>query len=140
MTEFSVNALHGLVQGWNATPRLSQNWTWGSDSCLNNWTVVSCFQESVTSLRLDQFGIIGTLSPSIGQLKNLQLKFLNLQNNPGPTGPIPKKISQLCRLYALDYTAFGTQSKPSPELSLCSPEHMHLYVRILRPSEAGIMW
>ncbi|KAG0605155.1 hypothetical protein M758_9G035800 [Ceratodon purpureus] len=95
-----VNALHGLVQGWNATPGLSQNWTWGSDPCLNNWTGVSCFQESVTSLRLDQFGIIGTLSPSIGQLKNLQ--FLNLQNNPGLTGPIPKEIGQLRRLYALD--------------------------------------
>lgn len=95
-----VNALHGLLQGWNATPVLPQNWTWGSDPCWNNWIGVSCFQESVISLRLDQFGINGTLYPAIGQLKNLQS--LDLRNNPGLTGSIPKEIGLLRQLYALD--------------------------------------
>lgn len=104
-----VNALHTLRQGWNATPGLSQNWTWGSDPCWNQWIGVSCFQESVTSLRLDGFGITGTFSSSIGQLKNLL--YLNLQNNPGLTGPIPKEIGRLSHLYALDLSNCSLSGK-----------------------------
>lgn len=95
-----ASALYGLRQAWNATPGLLQNWTLGSDPCWNQWMGVSCFQNSVISLRLDKFGIIGTLSPAIGRMRNLL--YLNIANNPGLTGAIPEEIGDLFRLYALD--------------------------------------
>ena len=50
LMQIAVNALHELQQGWNATPGLAENWTWGSDPCWNQWIGVDCFQESVVSL------------------------------------------------------------------------------------------
>nr|PNR51213.1 hypothetical protein PHYPA_010399 [Physcomitrium patens] len=113
-----VTALHELREAWNATLGLAQNWTWGSDPCWNHWEGVSCFEETVVSLRLDVRGLVGAFSPSIGKLKNLQ--YLNLANNPGLTGPISEEIGQLSRLYALDlsHNNFGG---PFPEFLLKLP-------------------
>ncbi|CAK9221395.1 unnamed protein product [Sphagnum troendelagicum] len=63
------------------------------------WTNIQCDSQShVTNLNLGSQGLLGTLSPQIGNL--LFLQSLNLQNN-SISGGIPATISQLTQLTSL---------------------------------------
>ncbi|PHT97583.1 Protein NSP-INTERACTING KINASE 1 [Capsicum chinense] len=80
---------HGVLDNWDST---------SVDPC--SWAMVTCSTESlVIGLGLPSQNLSGTLSPSIGNLTNLQI--ILLQNN-NITGPIPKEIGRLSKLQTLD--------------------------------------
>ncbi|KAJ0754268.1 putative protein kinase RLK-Pelle-LRR-II family [Helianthus annuus] len=80
---------HGVLENWDAD---------AVDPC--SWTMVTCSAESlVIGLGTPSQNLSGTLSPSIGNLTNLQIVLL--QNN-NITGLIPKEIGKLKMLQTLD--------------------------------------
>ncbi|MCD7463851.1 histidine kinase osmosensor [Datura stramonium] len=80
---------HGVLDNWDST---------SVDPC--SWAMVTCSAESlVIGLGSPSQNLSGTLSPSIGNLTNLQI--ILLQNN-NITGPIPKEIGRLSKLQTLD--------------------------------------
>nr|XP_043614632.1 protein NSP-INTERACTING KINASE 1-like isoform X1 [Erigeron canadensis] len=80
---------HGVLENWDAD---------AVDPC--SWTMVTCSAESlVIGLGTPSQNLSGTLSPSIGNLTNLQIVLL--QNN-NITGRIPKEIGKLKMLQTLD--------------------------------------
>ncbi|KAI7727711.1 hypothetical protein M8C21_008343 [Ambrosia artemisiifolia] len=80
---------HGVLDNWDAD---------AVDPC--SWTMVTCsFESSVIGLGTPSQNLSGTLSPSIGNLTNLQI--ILFQNN-NITGPIPKEIGKLKMLQTLD--------------------------------------
>ncbi|KAM3252891.1 protein NSP-INTERACTING KINASE 1 [Capsicum annuum] len=80
---------HGVLDNWDST---------SVDPC--SWAMITCSTESlVIGLGLPSQNLSGTLSPSIGNLTNLQI--ILLQNN-NITGPIPKEIGRLSKLQTLD--------------------------------------
>ncbi|KAK9054060.1 hypothetical protein SSX86_025136 [Deinandra increscens subsp. villosa] len=80
---------HGVLENWDAD---------AVDPC--SWTMVTCSaQSSVIGLGTPSQNLSGTLSPSIGNLTNLQI--ILLQNN-NITGVIPKEIGKLKMLQTLD--------------------------------------
>ncbi|KAL5974441.1 Protein NSP-INTERACTING KINASE 2 [Asimina triloba] len=76
-------------------------WNWDEtsvDPC--SWTFITCSSEdNVTGLLAPSKNLSGTLSPSIGNLTNLQN--LLLQNN-NIAGPLPSEIGRLAKLQTLD--------------------------------------
>ncbi|KAI3500608.1 hypothetical protein L1887_36432 [Cichorium endivia] len=80
---------HGVLENWDAD---------AVDPC--SWTMVTCSGESlVIGLGTPSQNLSGTLSPSIGNLTNLQIVLL--QNN-NITGGIPEEIGKLKKLQTLD--------------------------------------
>ncbi|KAJ9562164.1 hypothetical protein OSB04_007324 [Centaurea solstitialis] len=80
---------HGVLENWDGD---------AVDPC--SWTMVTCSTESlVIGLGTPSQNLSGTLSPSIGNLTNLQIVLL--QNN-NITGPIPTEIGKLKNLQTLD--------------------------------------
>lgn len=80
---------HGVLENWDAD---------AVDPC--SWTMVTCSGESlVVGLGTPSQNLSGTLSPSIGNLTNLQIVLL--QNN-NITGGIPEEIGKLKKLQTLD--------------------------------------
>ncbi|XP_060191929.1 protein NSP-INTERACTING KINASE 1-like isoform X1 [Lycium barbarum] len=80
---------HGVLDNWDTT---------SVDPC--SWAMVTCSPESlVIGLGSPSQNLSGALSPSIGNLTNLQI--ILLQNN-NITGPIPKEIGRLSKLQTLD--------------------------------------
>ncbi|CAN4082769.1 unnamed protein product [Withania somnifera] len=80
---------HGVLDNWDST---------SVDPC--SWAMVTCSPESlVIGLGSPSQNLSGILSPSIGNLTNLQI--ILLQNN-NITGPIPKEIGRLSKLQTLD--------------------------------------
>jgi len=70
----------------------------GSDVC--EWDGIVCNSSgSVTSLRLDELGLTGTLPEEIGGLT--QLTEIDMDSN-GMTGPIPESVGRLSLLEILD--------------------------------------
>ncbi|KAE9619937.1 putative protein kinase RLK-Pelle-LRR-II family [Lupinus albus] len=80
---------HGILDDWDGD---------AVDPC--NWNMVYCSPENlVISLGTPSQSLSGTLSPSIGNLTNLQSVLL--QNN-NITGPIPSELGKLTMLHTLD--------------------------------------
>ncbi|KEH21801.1 NSP-interacting kinase-like protein [Medicago truncatula] len=80
---------HGVLENWDGD---------AVDPC--SWTMVTCSSENlVTGLGTPSQSLSGTLSPSIGNLTNLQMVLL--QNN-NITGSIPSELGKLPKLQTLD--------------------------------------
>ncbi|KAG9448664.1 hypothetical protein H6P81_008629 [Aristolochia fimbriata] len=96
---FEVEALMGIKYMLKDPHNILENWDGDSvDPC--SWTMVTCSSESlVIGLGTPSQNLSGTLSPSIGNLTNLQTVLL--QNN-NISGPIPKEIGKLSKLRTLD--------------------------------------
>ncbi|KAK9067139.1 hypothetical protein SSX86_014464 [Deinandra increscens subsp. villosa] len=105
---------HGVLENWDAD---------AVDPC--SWTMVTCSSESlVIGLGTPSQNLSGTLSPSIGNLTNLQIVLL--QNN-NITGPIPKEIGKLKMLQTLDLSDnHFTSEIPSSLGHLTALQYMRL--------------
>ncbi|KAK2663132.1 hypothetical protein Ddye_001706 [Dipteronia dyeriana] len=112
--KYSLRDPHGVLDNWDGD---------AVDPC--SWTMVTCSPESlVIGLGTPSQNLSGTLSPSIGNLTNLQIVLL--QNN-NITGPIPSEIGSLAKLQTLDlsYNLF-TGEIPSSLGRLRSLKYMRL--------------
>ncbi|AQK81527.1 LRR receptor-like serine/threonine-protein kinase EFR [Zea mays] len=69
--------------------------SWNSTAHFCRWAGVSCIRGHVVSLQLSYLGLVGTISPAIGNLTYLEL--LDLNRNQ-PSGSIPSSIGRLRRL------------------------------------------
>ncbi|KAF9592858.1 hypothetical protein IFM89_017823, partial [Coptis chinensis] len=96
---FEVQALVNIKESLIDPRNVLEKWDRDSvDPC--SWAMVTCSPENlVTGLATPSQNFSGTLSPSIGNLTNLQI--LLLQNN-NITGPIPKEIGRLANLHTFD--------------------------------------
>lgn len=130
---FEVQALMGIKVLLEDPHGVLDNWDGDSvDPC--SWTMVTCSPESlVIGLGTPSQNLSGTLSPSIGNLTNLQIVLL--QNN-NITGPIPSELGKLSKLHTLDLSEnFFTGEIPS------SLGHMRnlQYVRLNNNSLSGAL-
>ncbi|KAF2300739.1 hypothetical protein GH714_015444 [Hevea brasiliensis] len=82
------------------------SWVQSSSPC--NWTGVSCnrFGQRVVGLKLSRLGLVGSISPYIGNLSFLQS--LELQNNQ-LTGTLPEEICNLSGLRVLNLSSNSLQ-------------------------------
>ncbi|KAK4758366.1 hypothetical protein SAY87_019667 [Trapa incisa] len=96
---FEVQALMHIKSSLNDPHNVLENWDGDSvDPC--SWTMVTCSSDSfVIGLGTPSQNLSGTLSPSIGNLTNLQIVLL--QNN-NITGPLPQELGRLLKLQTLD--------------------------------------
>lgn len=96
---FEVQALMGIKHSLEDPHGVLENWDGDSvDPC--SWTMVTCSPESlVIGLGTPSQNLSGTLSPSIGNLTNLQIVLL--QNN-NIRGPVPPELGKLQKLHTLD--------------------------------------
>ncbi|CAD5187607.1 unnamed protein product [Musa acuminata subsp. malaccensis] len=96
---FEVQALMGIKASLMDPHSVLENWDQDSvDPC--SWTMVTCSPENlVVGLATPSQNLSGTLSPSIGNLTNLKILFL--QNN-NMSGPIPPEIGKLSKLQTID--------------------------------------
>ncbi|KAJ4707177.1 NSP-interacting kinase 1 [Melia azedarach] len=96
---YEVQALMGIKRSLHDPHGVLDNWDGDSvDPC--SWTMVTCSPDSlVIGLGIPSQNLSGTLSPSIGNLTNLQIVLL--QNN-NITGPIHPEIGRLTKLQTLD--------------------------------------
>ncbi|KAL8475955.1 hypothetical protein ACS0TY_028568 [Phlomoides rotata] len=96
---FEVQALMGIKSGLRDPHGVLDNWDGDAvDPC--SWTMVTCSSQSlVIGLGSPSQNLSGTLSPSIGNLTNLQI--ILLQNN-NISGAIPAEIGRLSKLQTLD--------------------------------------
>ncbi|XP_026408935.1 probable LRR receptor-like serine/threonine-protein kinase At3g47570 isoform X2 [Papaver somniferum] len=72
--------------------------SWNASSHCSNWTGITCSRRHpsrVTSLVLESMGLVGTISPYIGNLSFL--RYLSLYDNQF-TGEIPQEVGRLSRL------------------------------------------
>ncbi|TVU11665.1 hypothetical protein EJB05_45262, partial [Eragrostis curvula] len=93
----------GVLKGWDLG---------SEDPC--SWAIITCSQESlVTELQAPNSNVSGYLSPSIGNLTNLET--IQLQNN-NLTGPIPREIGKLAMLHYIDLS-YNNLSGPVPRSS-----------------------
>ncbi|KAK9118695.1 hypothetical protein Scep_016788 [Stephania cephalantha] len=98
---FEVQALMGIKASLVDPHGVLDNWDENSvDPC--SWTMVTCSPDNlVIGLDTPSQNLSGTLSPSIGNLTNLQIVLL--QNN-NVSGSIPKEIGMLSKLHTLDFS------------------------------------
>ncbi|KAJ0042823.1 hypothetical protein Pint_18879 [Pistacia integerrima] len=96
---YEVQALIGIKNSLHDPHGVLENWDEDAvDPC--SWTMVTCSPESlVIGLGIPSQNLSGSLSPSIGNLTNLQIVLL--QNN-NITGRIPAEIGRLKKLHTLD--------------------------------------
>ncbi|XP_031279293.1 protein NSP-INTERACTING KINASE 1-like isoform X2 [Pistacia vera] len=96
---YEVQALMGIKNSLHDPHGVLENWDEDAvDPC--SWTMVTCSPESlVIGLGIPSQNLSGSLSPSIGNLTNLQIVLL--QNN-NITGRIPAEIGRLKKLQTLD--------------------------------------
>ncbi|KAI9083434.1 hypothetical protein K1719_034648 [Acacia pycnantha] len=96
---FEVQALMGIKASLVDPHGVLDTWDGDSvDPC--SWTMVTCSSDNlVVSLGTPSQSLSGTLSPTIGNLTNLQT--LLLQNN-NITGTIPSELGKLSKLQTLD--------------------------------------
>ncbi|CAK9326373.1 unnamed protein product [Citrullus colocynthis] len=121
---YEVQALMGIKASLQDPHGVLENWDGDSvDPC--SWTMVTCSPESlVIGLGTPSQNLSGTLSPTIGNLTNLQIVLL--QNN-NITGPIPPELGRLSKLQTLDLSNnFFTGEIPSPLGHLRSLQYLRL--------------
>ncbi|XP_073003259.1 protein NSP-INTERACTING KINASE 1-like [Typha latifolia] len=96
---FEVQALMGMKASLKDPHGVLDNWDKDSvDPC--SWAMITCSPENlVIGLAAPSQNLYGTLSPSVGNLTNLD--FLLLQSN-NISGPIPSEIGKLSKLHQLD--------------------------------------
>lgn len=96
---YEVLALMGIKASLKDPHGVFENWDHDSvDPC--SWAMVTCSSENlVIELATPSQNLSGTLSPSIGNLTNLEIVLL--QNNM-ISGPIPPEIGKLSKLKTLD--------------------------------------
>ncbi|KAL6526288.1 histidine kinase osmosensor [Orobanche minor] len=96
---FEVQALMSIKAGLMDPHGVFENWDRDSvDPC--SWTMITCSSQNlVTGLGAPSQNLSGILSPSIGNLPNLQI--ILLQNNK-ITGLIPSELGNLLKLHTLD--------------------------------------
>ncbi|KAL9297363.1 hypothetical protein ACSQ67_023259 [Phaseolus vulgaris] len=96
---FEVQALMSIKQSLEDPHGVLDNWDGDAvDPC--SWTMVTCSSENlVVGLGTPSQSLSGTLSPSIGNLTNLQIVLL--QNN-NISGSIPSELGKLPKLQTLD--------------------------------------
>ncbi|KAK2413253.1 protein NSP-INTERACTING KINASE [Trifolium repens] len=96
---FEVQALMGIKNSLVDPHGVLDNWDGDAvDPC--SWTMVTCSNENlVIGLGTPSQSLSGSLSPSIGNLTNLQIVLL--QNN-NITGSIPSELGKLPKLQTLD--------------------------------------
>ncbi|KAL2335341.1 hypothetical protein Fmac_016554 [Flemingia macrophylla] len=111
---FEVQALIGIKASLVDPHGILDNWDGDAvDPC--SWNMVTCSPENlVISLGIPSQNLSGTLSPSIGNLTNLQN--VGLQNN-NITGPIPSEIGKLSKLHTLDLSNNFFNGEIPPSLS-----------------------
>uniref|UniRef100_A0A1D1XPJ3 non-specific serine/threonine protein kinase n=1 Tax=Anthurium amnicola TaxID=1678845 RepID=A0A1D1XPJ3_9ARAE len=121
---YEVQALMGIKEYLEDPRGVLGNWDKNSvDPC--SWTMVTCSPENlVIGLGTPSQNLSGTLSPSIGNLTNLQI--LLLQNN-NISGPIPPEMGKLSQLRTLDLSNnFLTGEIPTSIGQLGSLEYLRL--------------
>ncbi|KAJ9167170.1 hypothetical protein P3X46_021840 [Hevea brasiliensis] len=94
--------------------------SWNDSVHFCNWSGVSCGRrhpDRVVALNLNSQGLVGTLSPHIGNLSFLRL--MDLQNNSFH-GQIPQEIGRLSRLQHLVLSNNSFQGNIPTNLSHCS--------------------
>lgn len=121
---FEVQALMGIKSALRDPRGVLENWDGDAvDPC--SWTMVTCSSESlVIGIGAPSQNLSGTLSPSIGNLTNLQI--ILMQNN-NITGPIPTELGRLAKLQTLDLSNnFFNGIIPPPLGHLKSLQYMRL--------------
>ncbi|XP_028070516.1 probable leucine-rich repeat receptor-like protein kinase At5g49770 isoform X13 [Camellia sinensis] len=108
MNNLDFAALNALKVIWKNTPL---NWV-ASDPCGNSWDGIHCTNSRVTSITLASVGLTGQLSGDIQWLSELQT--LDLSDNKGLTGSLPRSIGNLTKLSNLMLVSCGF-SGPIPE-------------------------
>ncbi|KAK9277702.1 hypothetical protein L1049_007249 [Liquidambar formosana] len=110
----SLEDPHGVLENWDEA---------AVDPC--SWTMVTCSPDSlVIGLGTPSQNLAGTLSPSIGNLTNLQTVLL--QNN-NISGPIPAELGRLSKLQTLDLSNnFFTGEIPTSLAHLKSLQYLRL--------------
>ncbi|KAL5179525.1 Protein NSP-INTERACTING KINASE 1 [Glycine soja] len=128
---YEVQALMGIRNSLADPHSVLNNWDPDAvDPC--NWAMVTCSSDHfVIALGIPSQNISGTLSPSIGNLTNLQTVLLQDNNI---TGPIPSEIGRLQKLQTLDLSDnFFTGQLPD---SLSHMKGLH-YLRLNNNSLTG---
>ncbi|XP_077252238.1 leucine-rich repeat protein kinase family protein [Tasmannia lanceolata] len=116
------DGLH-ILDGWDIN---------SVDPC--TWSMIGCSPEGlVISLDMDSKGLIGMLSPSIGNLSHLRTMLL--QNND-ISGPIPVEIGNLSELQTLDLS--GNQFVGEIPSSLGFLTQLN-YLRLSRNNLSGLI-
>ncbi|KAK1272417.1 Protein NSP-INTERACTING KINASE 1 [Acorus gramineus] len=121
---FEVQALMSIKASLKDPHGVLENWDKDSvDPC--SWTMVTCSPENlVIGLGTPSQNLSGKLSPSIGNLTNLQIVLL--QNN-NITGPMPQEIGKLSNLHTLDLSNnFFTGGVPGSIGNLKNLEYLRL--------------
>ncbi|GLT30801.1 hypothetical protein SLA2020_055880 [Shorea laevis] len=110
----SLHDPHGVLDNWDGN---------AVDPC--SWTMVTCNPDGlVIGLGAPSQNLSGTLSPSIGNLTNLQIVLL--QNN-NITGPIPSELGRILMLRTLDLSSNSLSGDvPSSLGNLRSLQYMRL--------------
>ncbi|KAL5720654.1 hypothetical protein ACHQM5_013300 [Ranunculus cassubicifolius] len=91
-----VVALQSILGQWKNLP---PSWGKNEDPCGLPWEGVNCTGSRVTALRLSTMNLIGTLGGDIGELS--ELKSLDLSFNQGLTGSVSPQIGDLKNLNIL---------------------------------------
>ncbi|CAA0828332.1 Protein NSP-INTERACTING KINASE 1 [Striga hermonthica] len=121
---FEVLALMGLKSELRDPHGVLDNWDANAvDPC--SWAMITCSSDNVVSgIGAPSQNLSGSLSPSIGNLTNLQ--FILLQNN-NITGTIPASIGNLVNLKTIDLSDnLFTGSLPSTLGQLKTLQYMRL--------------
>ncbi|KAI7998777.1 Protein NSP-INTERACTING KINASE 1 [Camellia lanceoleosa] len=110
----SLDDPHGVLENWDVN---------AVDLC--SWTMVTCSADKlVIGLGTPSQNLSGSLSPSIGNLTNLQIVLL--QNN-NISGPIPTELGRLPKLQTLDLSSnFFIGEIPSSLAHLKSLQYLRL--------------